>query len=104
MKRRREVTLRGPDLRSALDVVAGDYLRFLHAGPDPGTGDDTKAFAGHQAACRAALAHLEQLLKLAALMGGEGADCDEATTILVEARHAIAEIEEDDHHGEEEQC
>ena len=93
----------GPDLRGALAMVAESYLRFLHAGPDPGTGDDTKAFAGHHAACRAALAHLEHLLKLAPLMGAEGAERDEATTMLVEARHAIAAIEEDDHHGEEEQ-
>jgi hypothetical protein len=92
-----------PGLRSALATVADGYLRFLHTGPDPGTGDDTKAFAGHHAACRAALAHLEHLLKLAPFMGAEGAERDEATTILVEARDAIAAIEEDDHHGEEEQ-
>ena len=87
-----------------MDVVVEDYLRFLRAGPDPGTGDDTKAFLGHHAACRAALAHIEQLMKLGRLLGGEAAGADDATTILVEARQAIAAIEEEDTHGEEEHC
>ncbi len=104
MKQRREVTLRGPDLRTALDVVLEDYLRFLHAGPEPGTGDDTKAFLGHQAACRAALAHVEALVKLGRLMGAEAGTAEDAATILVEARQAIAAIEEEDPHGEEEHC
>ena len=87
-----------------MEVVAEDYLRFLNAGPEPGTGDVAKAFLAHQAACRAALAHIEQLAKIGRLLGAEAGECDDATTILVEAREAIAAIEEDDHHGEQEQC
>jgi hypothetical protein len=86
-----------------MEVVARDYLRFLDAGPDPGTGDDCKAFASHHAACRAALAHIEQLLRIARLIGTEAAETDEAATMLVEAREAIAAIEEEDPHVEEEQ-
>lgn len=87
-----------------MGIVAEDYLRFLHAGPEPGTGDDAKAFLAHQAACRAALAHIEQLAKLGRLLGADAGDTDDATTILVEAREAIAAIEEEDAHGEEEHC
>lgn len=95
---------RGPDLRAAMDVVAEAYFRFLHDGPEPGTGDDTKAFAAHHAACRAALAHLEHLLKLARAMGGDDTGIEEATTFLNEAREALAAFDEEDRHGEEEQC
>lgn len=103
MTRGREVSLRGLDLRSALEVVLEDYLRFLHAGPEPGTGDDAKAFLGHHAACRGALAHVEALVKLGRLIGAEPA-AEDAAIILGEARQALAATEEEDPHGEEEQC
>ncbi len=104
MKGRREVALPAPDLRGAVNLVMEDYLRFLHAGPEPGTGDDAKAFAGHHAACRAALAHVEALVKLGRVMGAQGPAAEDAATILVEARQAIAAFPEEDPHGEEEQC
>ena len=104
MTGRREVVPRGPDLRAAMEVVAEEYLRFLRGGPDCGTGDDTKAFAAHHAACKAALAHLEHLLKLARAMGDPDSGVEEATTFLIEAREALAAFEEEDMHGEEEQC
>lgn len=88
-----------------MDVVAEAYFRFLHDGPEPGTGDDTKAFAAHHAACRAALAHLEHLLKLARAMGDPDSGIEEATTFLIEARQALSAFEEEeDIHGEEEHC
>ena len=99
-----EARPRGPDLRAAMVVVTEDSLRFRHAGPEPGTGDDTKAFAAHHAACRAALAHLEHLLKLARAMGGDDAGIEEATTFLIEARQALAAFTEEDLHGEAEEC
>jgi hypothetical protein len=99
----REIALRAPDLRSAMELVAEDYLRFLRGGPDPATGDDTKAFAAHHAACRAALAHLEHLLKIARAAGDTGPEVEEAATILVEAREAIAQFQEEDEDGEEDQ-
>ena len=104
MTGRREVVPRGPDLRAAMEVVAEEYLRFLHGGPDPGTGDDTKAFAAHHAACKAALAHLEYLLKLARAMGDPDSGVEEATTFLIEARQALSAFDEEDLHGEEEHC
>lgn len=104
MSGRREAGPRGPDLRAAMDVVADEYFRFLHGGPEPGTGDDTKAFAAHHAACRAALAHLEHLLKLARAIGDPDSGIEEATTFLIEAREALSAFEEEDSHGEEEHC
>ena len=104
MTERRGVSIQGPDLRSAMDTVAGEYLRFLRGGPEPATGDDTKAFAAHHAACRAALAHLEHLIKLARAMGGAGAEAEEAEIVLVEAREAVAAFKEEDLDAEEEQC
>jgi len=101
---RRDVSIPGPDLRSAMDLVAGEYLRFLRGGPEPATDDDTKAFAAHHTACRAALAHLEHLIKLARAMGSTGAELEEAAVVLVEAREAIAAFKEEDLDGEEEQC
>lgn len=101
MTRRREPSVRGPDLRTAMDVVAEGYLRFLQAGPEPATEDDTKAFAAHHAACRAALAHLGELVKLARQMGSEAPELEEATSMLVEARAALAEYEEERDAGEE---
>ena len=99
-----EARPRGPDLRAAMDVVAEAYFRFLHDGPEPGTGDDTKAFAAHHAACRAALAHLEHLAKLARSLGEPDSGIEEVTTFLIEARQALSAFEEEDLHGEEEHC
>jgi hypothetical protein len=96
MTGRREPTVRGPDLRSAMDVVAESYLGFLRCGPEPGTGDDAKAFVAHHAACKAALAHLEALLKLGRSMGVAPAEAEEARIMVVEAREALAQFQEDD--------
>lgn len=104
MTGRREPVVRGPDLRSAMAVVAESYLGFVRCGPEPGTGDDAKAFIAHHAACKAALAHLEALLKLARAMGTAPAEAEEARIMLVEAREAISRFEEDDADGGAEQC
>ena len=53
---------------------------------------------------RAALAHLEHLLKLARAMGDPDSGIEEATTFLIEARQALSAFEEEDIHGEEEHC
>jgi hypothetical protein len=102
VKGRREPVVRGPDLRAAMDVVTESYLGFLRCGPEPGTGDDAKAFVAHHAACRAALAHLEQLLKIAKAMGTPPAETEEAAILVVEARTAIAQYEEEEQEQEEE--
>lgn len=100
----REAVPRGPDLRAAMEVVAEAYFHFLHGGPEPGTGDDTRAFTAHHAACRAALTHLEHLLKLARATGDPDRGVEEATTFLIEARQALSAFEQEEPHGEAEEC
>lgn len=94
----------GQELQTAMAVVAEAYFRFLYGGPEPGTGDDTKAFAAHHAACRAALAHLEHLIKLARSVGEPDSGVEEATSFLIEAREALAAFAEEDIHGAEDPC
>jgi hypothetical protein len=79
-----------------MDIVAESYLGFLHCGPEPGTGDDAKAFLAHHAACKSALAHLDALAKLARSMGSAPAEAEEARVMVVEAREALAQFEEVD--------
>lgn len=95
MMGRREPLVRGPELRHALDVVAESYLGFLRCGPEPATEDDTRAFTAHHAACRAALAHLEQLVKVARQLGADAPEIEEAAAVLVEARQAIALLDQE---------
>jgi hypothetical protein len=102
MTGRREPVVRGPDLRSAMDLVAESYLGFVRCGPEPGTGDDAKAFAAHHGACKAALAHLDALVKLARTMGSAPAEAEEAAIMVIEAREALSQYQEDD--AGEEQC
>lgn len=72
MRRRRPP---GFNLRLAETVreVTADYVSFLRAprGAEP---EDAKAFAARHAAAKAALAHLEALIKLAA-------ECDEEAAV-----------------------
>ena len=51
---------------AAARLILEDYHAFLAGGSQPPDEAASKAFAAHHAAARAALAHLEQLLKLAA--------------------------------------
>lgn len=90
-------------LEGAVLRVAEDYSTFIARGPAPGSHDDTKAFATHHAAGKAALAHLEQLLKLAraASAGGEAGSATEAglqraTALLLQARAAMPPTPEDE--------
>lgn len=71
---------------------AVDTYRALAFGPAP---EDAKAFQQHQAACKAALAHIEALLKLADATGAEvpssnDAGSDEAAVMLARAEAAFA--------------
>jgi hypothetical protein len=66
------------------------YRRFS-GGPPP---HDAKSFLAYQAACRAAVAHIQLLIKLADFVHGEGADDDagqELDRLLVAAREALGE-------------
>jgi hypothetical protein len=53
------------DIPAAVKLILDDYQAFLAGGPHAQEDGATKAFAARHAAARAALAHLEQLLKLA---------------------------------------
>jgi hypothetical protein len=103
MTGRREPAMRAPDLRSALDVVGESYLGFLLCGPERGTGDDAKAFIAHHNACRAALAHFDALFKLARSVGAADA-AEETRTMVIEARQALAQLQEEDANANGEQC
>ncbi len=48
-------------LPERLDIAAANYRQFAATNPP----EDTKAFAAHQAACRASLAHIQSLIGLA---------------------------------------
>jgi hypothetical protein len=100
----REVAPHGPALRSALDIVVNDYLRFLRGGPDPSIEDASKAFTTHQAGCKAALSHLELLMKIGRSLGAPAIEVEEATTMLVEARAALAQSSEDQQDAGEGEC
>jgi len=52
------------DVPAAVKLILDDYQAFLAGGPHA-QDEGAKAFAARHAAARAALAHLEQLLKLA---------------------------------------
>ncbi len=55
-------------LAAAMQRVAGDYADFVASWPRGDVPPDPKAFAAHQAAARAALAHMAEL---AAMTSGE---------------------------------
>ncbi len=62
------------DRDEAARLIWAGYMDFLLGGPPPGEeAADPKAFAGRHAAGKAALAHLDQLYKLAGGPGGEAA-------------------------------
>ena len=86
------------ELETAAMRVAEDYGAFIARGPAPGTHDDAKAFAAHHAAAKSALAHLEQVLKIARAAGAwdEMAGVAQANALLLQARGALSEVEEDD--------
>ena len=48
-------------LPERLEMAAANYRRFTTVDPP----EDTKAFAAHQAACRASLSHIDLLMRLA---------------------------------------
>ncbi|BDG73739.1 hypothetical protein [Roseomonas fluvialis] len=87
-----------------MDVVTESYLDFLSCGPEHGTGDDARAFVAYHAACKAALAHLEALVKLARGMGAAPPEAEEAQVLILEAREALSHFQEEDPDASEEQC
>jgi hypothetical protein len=94
MRRRRPRRV-DPQLAEAIQKVAQDYLRFL-ATASAGIDEDARSFAARHGAAKAALAHLEVLVKLAGETDEDAAlrltaDLD----LLAPARAAIAEETEE---------
>ena len=79
------------ELRAAIRRVVADYGAFVAREPMPGAHEDPKGFAAHHAAAKTALAHLEQLLKLArSALAGQAPAGESADALLTQARAAIA--------------
>lgn len=82
-----------------LITAAADSYRGFAAAAAP---DDAKGFAAHHAACKAALAHMELLIKLAQWAEDDTTDqpppgdVDTVERLLATARSAIAEVEEEE--------
>jgi len=76
-------------IKAALD----EYHCFV-ATPPP---DDAKGFAAWQAAAKAALTHVEGLVKLARWADGETAEQNDSLDgLLAQAQDALAALDEDD--------
>jgi hypothetical protein len=85
-------------LETAATRVIDSYRTFMKDEPEAG---DARAFAAHHAACKAALAHLDLLLKLARLAGVDAEAAategdEEQARLLAAARAALADDEGDD--------
>jgi hypothetical protein len=94
------IPLTPEELRRAIRKVVEDYETFVSRGPAPGTHEDPKAFTAHHAAARAALAHLEHLMKLNR-GGGEPDTSAETGSLIAEARRSIRAAEQEDQEGGE---
>jgi hypothetical protein len=84
------------DLPSRIRAALDDYLRFVADDPPA----DAKGFAAWQAAAKAALSHIEVLVKLArwAETGIEAADDDASglDRLLAQARDALDGLDGDE--------
>lgn len=83
-------------LEAAASRVIESYRTFMADEPEAG---DARAFAAHHAACKAALAHLDLLMRLARALGiePEAAEAgEEEARLLAEARAALATDEDSD--------
>ncbi|MCK8784334.1 hypothetical protein M0638_08080 [Roseomonas sp. NAR14] len=85
-----------PDTGPAIRRVYRDYERFIEEAP--ASGGDAKLFAAHHAACRAALAHVEHLIKLGRTDGGEAAA--PAAALLDDLRRRMAAEDDGNAEGE----
>ena len=82
------------DPSRAVTLILADYDEYLlrSLGEAPG---DPKAFGGRHAAGRAALTHLEHVLKVGALVGADATQ-DDVAALLAEARaHAHDDTDEE---------
>lgn len=78
----------------AVSLILQGYASYLHRSQAE-EAPDAKAFAALHAAGRAALAHAEHVLKVAAMVGGEEAGPDLAA-LLAAARASLGEADSDE--------
>jgi hypothetical protein len=95
MRRRARPPLESTDFAAAARRVLADYEGFVAASAEAGDAADARAFAARHAAARAALAHLEQLLKLAG-DGGREEEVQDIAHCLGETRRQIAALAEEE--------
>lgn len=85
----------------AIERAIASYHAFAQAEPQS---TDPKEFAAHHAACKAALAHLDLLLKIARITQtpapGTGDTADDRLATLAEAREAVGAIASGDEEEE----
>ncbi|HYZ31012.1 MAG TPA: hypothetical protein VE684_01875 [Crenalkalicoccus sp.] len=91
MRKRARPTISEAELAAAVEQVLADYRGFLAGTPPGADAGDAKAFATRHAAARSALAHLEQLLKIAGETGSEN-QVREITERMRETRAEIAAL------------
>ncbi len=76
-------------LPASIRHAVQNYRGMAFAGPPP----DAKEFQQHQAACKAALQHIEALMKLAAAVdaadGRQGTGCSDTAAIVARAEAAV---------------
>ena len=94
MKRRKPKAL-DPDLADAVPTVTADYMKFLREIRDEHE-SDPKLFAARHSAAKTALAHIEQLMKLAGVNEDEARQqLDQHRAELDAARAEIDREEEE---------
>ena len=82
-------------LPSAIDCALQSYRHFAERSAP----DDAKDFSAHHAACKAAIAHIDLLLKLAAwanLPREDGAEDDALVGLMADAQAELESYHEDD--------
>ena len=88
LPRRRPQTALGVDIPAQARHVFAEYLGFLHADIGSQDPDHARSFLARHTAARAAITHIDALLKLDG--GAPPNDHDQQTAMLTHARHALA--------------
>lgn len=80
-----------PELRTALVLTVAEYMRFLREGAA-----DSKEFGARHTAAKAALAHVEQLMKLSGEEDGAARQLIEHQLLIGEMRQEMSEEAQND--------
>ncbi|MCA9267892.1 MAG: hypothetical protein H6865_05335 [Rhodospirillales bacterium] len=88
-------------IAACLPQAIGHALDSYRDFAQPGQIVDVKTFAAHHAACKAAVAHIELLLRLAASVEMPAADDDGLATLITDAEGELLRYraQEDDEDG-----